>query len=322
MGSRKCRLHVSLRLVNRPLRNEKVKMILEKESGFFEKLIPSWSRLSVLGGTPVFKLTLLSPLLAQVLLHHEEFEFLSSLRIDNVVCLYWTLITIFVGQLFYTFFCPDNIKQYPEKNMYIGALNSTFTEDEIQEVFFHIYKLHFRRHGGKLNAETFGDFYSLKDYENKNYLQLVEDIAAHINRVGATDEAFKIAEEIRVALAAVKYDSPHSVDWKLISEHFPRIEHFLGDGDTSPVTSSFSNFSLDIRRWMLKSHSRQKLLNYRFKSENKKKLIVRCLISVAYFAGIGYFVFFGGKNIVCVFNETLGSGMQSLEFCQIKLALN
>ena len=137
---------------------------------FVNQRVPSWSTLSIFGNNPIVKLTVLSPILAQVIIHTPRVEFLKPFDFVNLNWLYWSLISFFVAQIIYIFKCPPLVKSYPEQHSFVRTLSDTTSDDQLTAEFYDKYKVYFKQHGGPINIDDV-DLHSLKGRIAKNEMK-------------------------------------------------------------------------------------------------------------------------------------------------------
>ena len=256
----------------------------------------TWSTLANIGNQPIIKLSILAPLLAQVLINTKTAAFLTNYDLTILESTYWVLITFFVAQLFYMVFCTKDIKDYPSKVRYTQALNVTMSDDELNLEYFDVYKKYFRRYGGAIEVDTFNLEHALIEIEASN--------KQHLSFSPLSDD---IAFELQGLVTSIKNGKQEfPINWKLVCSvdihkllKLMRMDVADAHGRTTAV-DQLARMIEHMRKLINGSHWRAERLLYRFNKYNTEQLAVRFAVGVIFYTGIIYFALLGLSNILKV----------------------
>lgn len=263
--------------------------------------IITWSRLATFGNNPLVKLTILTPLLAQVLIHKGTIEFLERYEFKNIEYMYASLMCFFFAQLIYMFRCHREIKDYPSEVRYTQALDATTPDEDLNIELFDQYKVFFKKYGGDIDESKFDVeaykaevIYSTPDEEFKSVLHF------------QSSEQYSTLVQVQNVVGSLEDDEQHGViDWELLRKgSYPSLNRILNLDDDIKSDEEFAakNYQLImLEHWIdssaIGSHWRAKALKRRYDKLNTSNLLSRSIAAVLYCLGSLYFIYTGGMNI-------------------------
>lgn len=261
----------------------------------------TWSTLAIIGNQPIIKLSILAPLLAQVLINKETVTFLANYDLTILESTYWVLIAFFIAQLFYMVLCNKDIKDYPSKVKYTQALNATMSDDELNLEYFDVYKKYFKKYGGAIEVDTFSIEHALREVGKEEIR--TNKIDQQSTSPVSTEVAFQL-QGLVTSIKAGKQEFP--INWNLICSvniHALLKLMRMNVADTTGRTTASEHLGFMIehmRNLLNSSHWRADRLRYRFNRYNTEQLAVRTSVGVVFYTGITYFALLGLSNILKV----------------------
>lgn len=109
---------------------------------------PNWSLLSLFGNTAIARVVILAPVIAQAV-HYSEPWIITHFGITNILWLYWSLISMGAGQIFYSIFCPREIKKYGgDRELHKIESLATVSNREFEILFNNYIFSHFAKENG------------------------------------------------------------------------------------------------------------------------------------------------------------------------------
>ena len=261
----------------------------------------SWSRLSAIGKSPISKLIVFAPIVAQILIHQPEVVLIRSLDLRMLDWAYWSLIFFSVGQIVYTFACPDDIKSYPERHEYISSIDRTETDERLREDALKKIRKSFSDYGGSLVVDKERLVRFLRDAAwekavDQNYSNGKELSDPHVE--------IELLQEVDNLSEALIIGAPRRVNWKLLENNLHLLNAYTrSDEHPRRGWASAHNFGFNIDKYATSSHWRVNVLNDRYRGENLSRWKWRTTCAVLYMFGVSYFLFTGVSNVLRVISR-------------------
>lgn len=258
-----------------------------------EKLVV-WSNLSRFGNSPLAKAALLAPIVA-IFVQLNDVYLAQTFGFQNAIWLYWSLISIGVGQILFSLKCPKSIRIYGnDQERFVLEAKASWTMNQL-EAAKKDKVLHFIGPNGLLQIDQ--EILELSDRKS------VE--AYWANKSKRLDEESKsdFVRGISVLQQMLKTDmnSPNNYSAAsaiiLIITNFPdSIRLRQGDRDKDAVLGDLKHFAFQIRekRHVIGPDNRDTAwvipaLNCRYELENRDGRAFRWAVAGFYVSGFLYF---------------------------------
>ena len=246
----------------------------------------TWSRLATFGNNPLVKLTILAPLLAQVLIHKDTIVFLAQYDFKNIGYLYASLMSFFVAQLIYTARCDRDIKDYPSEVKYIQALDTTTSDEYLNCQYFNVYKMFFKKYGGSIDHDHY-DFEKARHYATKKDLQITKSNGAIVSK-DAIDQNRRYLDRIIRSIHRGKQIG--LVDWKLLTSipdvsfiDMLQIERTEDESDGyTPEEGAVYEMIFNAGEEFRSSHWRAVAIKRQYDKLNTSRLLARSIAATLY----------------------------------------
>lgn len=254
---------------------------------------PNWSHLAVFGNTHIAKAVVLSPLIAQIVQRAEPLVF-KYFGFTQIAWMYWSLMLLALGQLFYTLFCPREIKKYG------SDIEKYVIESESVQGIYHFESTNFERiknlfsvNGGALKFKPITNDEMLKNTEK--YVSEVPKEHHELIFYGKTQN--EIINEVNSFKECIDPGWVHNdhLNWDLVD---------IGCSATD-ILECGSSFDKQLEYEKLRSifHERRadswkaEVSRYLYEKKDQSRSWVRVLVACFYALGLIYFVVAAAKNV-------------------------
>lgn len=275
-----------------------------------EKLVV-WSSLSRFGNSPLAKAALLAPIVA-IFVQLNDVYLAQTFGFQNAIWLYWSLISIGVGQILFSLKCPKSIRTYGnDQERFVLEAKASWTMERLGEASYDKLR-HFIGKDGLLSIDgrvlELSDDQGIRSFYAEKSKSLADNVRADLLR-GIPELRLilmgKIGVRGRVANAAA------ALQW--IVSHFPNsIYPRKRDLDKNGLLIELSRFAVQIQE------SRNKVgqdnqnsswvvpaLNCRYELDNQKNKLFRWAVAGFYVSGFLYFAWRALASLASMTDATI-----------------
>lgn len=271
----------------------------------------SWSNLAIYGNNPIVKLAILSPLIAQVIIHQDSIQFLEKYNFTNLGWLYAALMCFFAAQLIYSsFLCHRDIKDYPSEVKFTQAMEATMSNSELNCQYFDVYKEYFKRYGGAIDETKYDSNIAKPAAETMDINEMRKKFTDSKNHAINT----KIEQQVSSIYMSIINGKQHKpIDWSVFKVNETNVDNFnqICDKFQLPSTTADGIRITPERKALFKmiysagdefqsSHWRASAIKRHYTKLNLNRLSARLIAATLYAAGTFYFIYAGASNIAKV----------------------
>ena len=229
----------------------------------------SWSQLSAIGRSPISRIIIFAPIVAQVLIHQPEIAFARSLDLRMLDWAYWSLISFSVGQIMYTVACPEDIKLYPERHEYIRILDRTETDERLRDDALKNIRESFSDYGGSLEVDK---DQLVRFFRDAAWERTLDPSGGDKKKDSDLQLEAALLREVDCLSEALRFGNARDLNWKLIESNLHLLKAYTRS-TKHPMRgwASAHNFGFNIEKYSTSSHWRVNVLNDRYREENLSK---------------------------------------------------
>lgn len=180
---------------------------------FYNKMT-YWESLDKLGENPLIKLSILTPLLAQVIIHSRVYLSEYFVLWPSLYWLYFALLSISMGQIVYIWRCHKIIRAFPTKEQFLASMPDAMTQHELKR-FLATGTISLIKYNTKKYFRFDEKKFSSKDTSSDDLLQydrLMKAIGSDI-----TNNAMSL-RQIKSAFERIDFHPPQPVLEKTVNE--------------------------------------------------------------------------------------------------------